>query len=104
MVKMGAIQIDNRRSDISIFLPDKASFQVNAQTKNGEIQSDFTGLNVSNGEERATASGNVGGGGPHLVVNNEHGAIEIRKRSMMAEKPDRPDKPEKTDAPEASDN
>jgi hypothetical protein len=105
MVKMGAIQIDNRRSDISIYLPDKASFQINAQTKNGEIQSDFAGLNVSNGDERATASGSVGGGGPHLVVNNEHGAIEIRKRSTMAaDRPDRPEKPEKPAAPEASDN
>jgi hypothetical protein len=104
MIKMGAVQIDNRRSDIEIYLPDKAGFQVNAQTKNGEIQSDFTGLNVSNGEERATASGSVGGGGPHLVVNNEHGAIQIRKRSMIAEKSDRPEKPEKPEAPEPSDN
>ena len=105
MAKIGAIQIDNRRSDISIYLPDKAAFQVNAQTKNGEIQSDFTGLNVSNGDERATATGSVGSGGPHLVVNNEHGAIEIRKRSTMAaDKPDRPEKPEKPEEPEASDN
>ena len=104
MTKMGAVQIDNRRSDISIYLPDKAAFQVNAQTKNGEIESDFTGLNVSNGDERATASGSVGGGGPRLVVNNEHGAIEIRKRSMIAEKPERPEKPEKPEAPEATDN
>jgi Toastrack DUF4097/LiaF transmembrane domain len=104
MTKMGAVQIDNRRSDISIYVPDKAAFQVNAQTKNGEIESDFTGLNVSNGDERATASGSVGGGGPRLVVNNEHGAIEIRKRSMIAEKPERPEKPEKPEAPEATDN
>jgi Toastrack DUF4097/LiaF transmembrane domain len=104
MTKMGAFQIDNRRSDISIYVPDKAAFQVNAQTKNGEIESDFTGLNVSNGDERATASGSVGGGGPRLVVNNEHGAIEIRKRSMIAEKPERPEKPEKPEAPEATDN
>jgi hypothetical protein len=39
-----------------------------------------------------------------LVVNNEHGAIQIRKRSMIAEKPDRPEKPEKPEAPEPSDN
>jgi len=102
MSKMGSIQIDNRRSDISIYLPDKATFQVNAQTKNGEIQSDFSGLNVSNGDERATATGSIGGGGPRLVVNNEHGAIEIRKRSTMAG--DRPEKPEKPEAPEATDN
>jgi hypothetical protein len=105
MIKMGAIQIDNRRSDVEIYLPDKASFQINAQTKNGEIQSDFTGINVSNSDERATASGSVGGGGPRLVVNNEHGAIEIRKRSTMAaEPPDRPEKPPRPEPPETTDN
>jgi hypothetical protein len=105
--KMGAVQIDNRRSDVEIFLPDKAAFQVNAQTKNGEIQSDFTGLNISNSDERATASGSVGSGGPHLIVNNEQGAIQIRKRSNMAEAPkgpDKPDPPEKPDTPDETDN
>ena len=101
MTKIGAMQINNRRSDVEIYLPDKASFQINAQTKNGEIQSDFTGVSVSNNDEHATASGSIGGGGPHLVVNNEQGAIEIRKRSTLAEKPERPEKPE---APGVSDN
>jgi hypothetical protein len=104
MIKMGAVQINNHRSDVEIYLPDKASFQVNAQTKNGEIHSDFTGLSVSNADEHATASGNVGGGGPHLVVTNEHGAIEIRKRSMIAERPERPEAPEKPETPDVSDN
>ncbi len=74
---------------------------MNAETKNGEIHSDYTGLSISNNDERATASGNVGSGGPHLIVNNEQGAIEIRKRSNIAEKPEHPEKP---DQPETSDN
>ena len=97
MTKIGSMQIDNRRSDVEIYLPDKASFQINAQTKNGDIQSDFTGLSISNGDERATASGSVGSGGPRLVVNNEHGAIEIRKRSTMAQTPNSPDTPKVSD-------
>ena len=101
ITKLGSMQINNRRSDVEIYLPDKASFQVNAQTRNGEIQSDFTGLNISNTDERGTASGSVGSGGPRLVVNNEQGAIEIRKRSTMAQTPNPPNPP---DAPNVSDN
>ncbi len=101
MTKVGAVQISNRRSDVEIYLPDKAGFQVNAQTKNGEIQSDFTGISVSNNDERATASGSVGNGGPRLVVNNEQGAIEIRKRSNLAESQKTSDS---TGTPDVSDN
>jgi hypothetical protein len=104
MSKLGALQIDNRRSDVEIFLPDKAAFQVTAQTKNGEIQSDFAGLSISNSDEHATASGSVGGGGPHLVVNNEQGAIEIRKRSSMAEAPTPPNPPNRPNPPGVTDN
>ncbi len=101
MTKVGSMQINNRRSDVEIYLPDKASFQVNAETKNGEIRSDFAGLRVANNDEHATASGNVGSGGPRMVVNNEQGAIEIRKRSTMAQTPTPPDAPQ---PPDVSDN
>ncbi len=104
MSKLGSVQINNRRSDVEIYLPDKAAFQLNARTKNGEVRSDFAGLNIANRDEQGTATGNVGGGGPNLVVNNEQGAIEIRKRSNMAQAPKAPDAPDAPDAPEASDN
>ena len=101
MSKLGSVQINNRRSDVEVYLPDKAAFQLDARTKNGEIQSDFSGLNISHQNEQGVATGSVGGGGPHLVVNNEQGAIEIRKRSSYAQAPKAPDAP---DAPEESDN
>ncbi len=101
MTKVGSIQINNRRSDVEVYLPDKAAFQVDARTKNGDIQSDFSGLKISNQDEQGVASGVIGGGGPHLVVNNEQGAIEIRKRSNIAQAPKAPDAPA---PPEESDN
>jgi hypothetical protein len=94
MSKLGSMQINNRRSDVEIYVPDKAGFQLNARTKNGEIQSDFTGLSISNQDEQGVATGKVGTGGPQLVVNNEQGGIEIRKRSTLAESPKTPDAPE----------
>jgi DUF4097 and DUF4098 domain-containing protein YvlB len=79
--KLGSMQVDNRQGDIQIYLPDKAGFQVDARARNGEIESDFSDLRTSNENDEGTASGNVSGGGPHLVLNNEHGGIEIRKSS-----------------------
>jgi len=52
---------------------------VDAQARDGEIQTDFPQLKIDNGDNRATATGPVNGGGPHMVLNLEHGSIEIRK-------------------------
>jgi DUF4097 and DUF4098 domain-containing protein YvlB len=85
MNKMGSIQVDNRKGDIQIYLPDKAGFQVDARARNGEVETDFDQLKIDNSNDQAIATGTVAGGGPRLVVNNEHGTIEIRKASSLAE-------------------
>jgi DUF4097 and DUF4098 domain-containing protein YvlB len=90
MNKLGSMQVSNRNSDIQIFLPDKAAFQVDAHSRGGEIESDFNALNVENSNDQATASGTIGSGGPHLVISNEHGGIELRKGSSLAEAPTPP--------------
>jgi len=101
MNKLGSMQVDNRKGDIQIYLPDKAGFQVDARSRNGEVQSDFDQLKIDNSNDQATATGTVGGGGPHLVVNNEHGTIEIRKASSAAEVPVVPIPPKAPKAPRA---
>jgi DUF4097 and DUF4098 domain-containing protein YvlB len=87
MNKLGNMQVSNKNSDIQIYLPDKAGFQVEARSRGGEIESDFEGLKIDNGDDQATANGSVGGGGPRLVITNEHGGIELRKGSSVAEAP-----------------
>jgi len=77
--KIGNLEISNAKGDIRIFVPERAAFQLNAQAQDGEIQTDFNEIKVDNGENRSVASGSVGNGGPHVVLNNEHGAIEIRR-------------------------
>ena len=85
MRKLGDMQLSNRNSDVQLYLPDKAGFQVDARSRGGEIESDFAALKIDNGEDQATASGTVGSGGPRLVINNEHGGIELRKGSTLAD-------------------
>jgi Toastrack DUF4097/LiaI-LiaF-like transmembrane region len=99
MSKLGSVQVENRKGDVQIYVPDKAGFQVDARSRGGDVETDFDGLKVDNREDQATATGTVGGGGPHLVVTNEHGTIEIRKGSTVAEAPAAPAVPASPKAP-----
>jgi DUF4097 and DUF4098 domain-containing protein YvlB len=101
MTKLGSIQVENRKGDLQIYLPDKSSFQLDARSRGGEFQTDFPELKVNNGDDQASANGSVGTGGPHIVLNNEHGTIELRKGSSVAEIPEPPAPPKPMRTPAA---
>jgi DUF4097 and DUF4098 domain-containing protein YvlB len=107
VTKLGNLEVQNDRADIRIFIPEKSSFQVDAQARNGEIQSDFSELKIENGDNRSTANGSVNGGTSHVVLNNQHGSVEIRKGEVVASTP-APPKPPRTpkrpDVPEPTEN
>lgn len=85
MHSLGNVQIDSRSGDVQLSVPDKAGFRVDARTRDGEIQSDFPELKVDNGDHEATATGIVGNAAAHIVINNEHDGIEIRKVSSTTQ-------------------
>ena len=93
MNKLGSMQVENRKGDIQIYVPDKAAFQVDARTRGGEIETDFDGLKVDNAADPAVATGTIGNDGSRMVLNNDHGTIEIRKGSSLAEAPQPPTPP-----------
>ena len=95
MRNLGNVQIDNRNGDIQLAVPEKAGFRLDARTRGGEIQSDFPELKVNNEEREAKASGSVGNGSSHIVINNEHEGIEIRKASATPPVPPVPPNPAK---------
>lgn len=109
---LGNVQIDNRNGDVQMSVPDKAGFRLDARTRGGEIQSDFPELKITNDEREAHASGTVGNGGSHIVINNEHEGIEIRRASATPPAPPQPPVPGKAGKnlpapkaePEATDN
>jgi len=84
---LGNVQIDNRNGDVQLSVPEKAGFRLDARTRGGEIQSDFSELKVNNDEHEAKASGSVGNGSSHIVLNNEHEGIEIRRASATPPTP-----------------
>jgi DUF4097 and DUF4098 domain-containing protein YvlB len=93
MNKLGSMQVEDRKGDIQLYLPDKAGFQLDARASNGDIESDFNELKVDNSHDRTTATGTVGGGGPRVVINNEHGDIALRKASSAPEEAPKPPTP-----------
>ncbi|HTS37844.1 MAG TPA: DUF4097 family beta strand repeat-containing protein [Candidatus Solibacter sp.] len=95
MRTLGNVQIDNRNGDIQLAVPDKAGFRLDARTRDGEIQSEFEELKVNNSEHEAKATGSVGNGASHIVLNNEHDGIQIRKASDLPPKPPEPPAPGK---------
>lgn len=81
MRALGNVQIDDRSGDVHLSVPDKAGFHLDARTRDGEIQSDFPELKIDRNDRESKASGTVGNGSSHIVINNEHDGIEIRKAS-----------------------
>lgn len=98
--KLGNLQVTNAKGDIRIFVPEKSAFQVDAQARDGEIQSDFSELKINNGDNRATGSGSVNGGGSRMVLNLDHGSIEIRKGVAIPPPPPAPKGPKPPRPPE----
>lgn len=95
MRTVGNVQIDNRSGDIQLSLPEKAGFRLDARTRDGEIQSDFSELKINNEEHEAKASGSVGNASSHIVLNNVHDNIEIRRASLQPPRPPEPPNPAK---------
>ncbi|MDP9268025.1 MAG: DUF4097 family beta strand repeat-containing protein [Acidobacteriota bacterium] len=76
---VGNIDINDRNGQVRITLPEKAAFSLDAETRNGEIRSDFSEVKIENVHDINHASGRVGTGGGTVRLRTEHGDIEIRK-------------------------
>jgi len=106
VTKLGPLDVTNNRGDIRVYVPAKAGFQLQAQAHDGEIQTDFNSLKIENGDRGGNGSGPVNGGGPRMVLNNEHGSIEVRTDTGVAMPvvPNVPKVPKVPEVPTASEN
>ena len=100
MNKLGSLDVKNAKGDIRIYVPERAGFQLDAQARDGEIESDFSQLKIDNGDSHSSASGSVNGGGPRILLNNEHGTIEIRRGAAVPTPPAVPKVPKTPHTPE----
>jgi len=88
----GNVQIDNRNGAITVGVPEKMGFKVDAHARGDEVQSDFAELKPNNNDNQGSVTGTVGNGASHLVLNSEHGSITIRRASPEPPAPPAPPK------------
>jgi DUF4097 and DUF4098 domain-containing protein YvlB len=97
---LGEIDIHNDNGAVDLTLPAKTGFNVNASTTNGELSTDFD-LSTNSNDDKRSANGVVGGGGPRISVIADHGDVHIKKAGSVAASSDDAEAPEKTEQPEA---
>ena len=64
-------------------MPENASFAVTASNADGDLHTDFP-LTMTNSDDRKSAQGQIGNGGPHLELTTGHGDLQLRKGGPVA--------------------
>jgi len=77
---LGSIEVNDAHGDVTVEVPDNASFVLDAQSTNGNISSEFPGVKVDNQPRDATARGTVGKGGSTMRLRSDRGTIQVRKQ------------------------
>ena len=90
---LGNITVENRNGSIDLTLPEKASFSVQAETTNGDLENDFD-LSQQGGQDsnRKSYNGTVGKGGPLVRLTTSQSDISIKK-AEIAPLPPKPPAP-----------
>lgn len=78
------IEIANERAAITVTLPSKAAFEINADSRSGEIESEFTDPSLkktggSNEDSDSHLEGKVGSRGPKINLKTTYGSVTLRK-------------------------
>jgi len=79
---IGNITLEDRNGTIQATLPEHAAFSVQADTTNGNINTDFPLSAMGSGNNK-TLSGSVGGGGPMLHITTTNNDISIHKGDVQ---------------------
>jgi DUF4097 and DUF4098 domain-containing protein YvlB len=79
---IGNITIEDRNGSVRVTMPTLASFAVQANTTNGNIDTDFP-LSTTGTENNRTLNGAVGGGGPLLHITTTNNDISIHKGEVQ---------------------
>jgi hypothetical protein len=75
---VGAVTVNNQNGNVTVTMPEKTKFNVQAETSDGDTHSDFDGVNS---DGRGMLSGTVNGGGQTVRVNTSHGDISVSRNS-----------------------
>jgi DUF4097 and DUF4098 domain-containing protein YvlB len=95
---LGNITIQNRNGSVDLTVPEQASFTVQADTTNGDVDNDFS-LATEGGDTHKSFSGTVGKGGPTLRITTSQADISLKKASILPLPPTPPAPPKLTMLP-----
>jgi DUF4097 and DUF4098 domain-containing protein YvlB len=89
------IEIDLKKGQIELSLPATSSFQIDAASRHGEVESDFSGpgLKVVKEGDNPTISGTVGKGGPPIRIDTEYGTVRLLRMGPHPPTPPTPPHP-----------
>jgi Putative adhesin len=97
---LGNVTIQNRNGSVDMTVPEQAGFNVQVDTTNGDIESEFPEIKIPDGGlQKKTVSGTVGKGGPTLNITTSQGDISLKKASIMPLPPMPPAPPRLTTLP-----
>jgi DUF4097 and DUF4098 domain-containing protein YvlB len=83
----GNIDLKNQNGDVDLFLPEKASFVIEAAAKNGKVESDYPGLRLGRNGDAGVLNTKVGAGGSRILVETSYGTIRIHPIEGVEEEP-----------------
>jgi hypothetical protein len=83
------VQITNSSGSISLTLPGSSSFEIAAECRNCDIDSEFNGLQATKSEsgDSHLAGKNGSGKGPKITLKTSYGNIELRKSALSIPAP-----------------
>jgi hypothetical protein len=73
------VSVNSQHGNVVLTLPSNAGFQVSANTRKGDITSDFSGLKIDSTAGAARGSGIVGNGSSKVLIVTDTGDIRITK-------------------------
>jgi DUF4097 and DUF4098 domain-containing protein YvlB len=78
---LGAIDIQNRHGSVNVGVPPTAGFVVQAETRHGDIENDFS-LNKQGEGSHEQLNGKVADGGPTIRIQTSDGDVVVRKSTV----------------------
>ncbi len=89
---LDVLSIENHDGSVDVGLPGDSGFDLNARTRNGDMENDF-GLAAQKTDSVSTLQGRVAGGGPTVTIATTDGDVTIRRSSVAPLSPVTPPEP-----------
>jgi DUF4097 and DUF4098 domain-containing protein YvlB len=81
------IDVSLGKGEIDLDIPPSSSFQINATSRRGDVESDFSGLTVSKDGDTPSISGTNGKGGPAIHLTTSYGTIRLGHENALPTPP-----------------